>query len=463
MANDTGKLLKEMSNLSSNMDVLFQELKESTKNNLEASKGLKDLAGSIKNSLKPGGEDLNQTFKSFTDSFTKTFSDQNSKLVSSLTDKITQSFSGSVSDFLSNVPTQIAQVKSGNVPDFKSLLGGDTIKGLLGKASQKIPGLADGGTVEKNGLAVVGERGPELVELKAGSNVSKAKDEAGPSGRQIWRNRIENALSKITTNDSLIQEFKEYAIKNLGNIDREEFLRDPDYLRDEFDYFKEKRDGETFTVEDVNKLSKPVDNTVDKNATVESQIKGDMLVSPQSVQKNPDTLAELQSSKENMNKVGSEESGNTINKIKSNEMLAGGITSLTDKLKEKLEAAKAKQNPDSAAGKIVNTVSGLAEKALTVKPNVEVLKEKALENAQELKDSTGSSATDMKTSPTVSSTKVNSKLSTDSNTSSQTTGTGFNDKDIKEMKSLLAAIYQTLKSPLTVVNDVPFRPSSNNF
>ena len=111
MANDTGKLLKEISNLSSNMDVLFQELKESTKINIEASKGLKDLAGSIKNGMKPGGEDLNQTFKSFTESFTKTFSDQNSKLVSSLTDKITQSFSGSVSDFLSNVPNQIEQVK----------------------------------------------------------------------------------------------------------------------------------------------------------------------------------------------------------------------------------------------------------------------------------------------------------------------------------------------------------------
>lgn len=499
MSNDTGRLLKEMNSLSSNMDVLLQELRESTKANIQSSDGIKGLVDDIKKSglSGTGNESLEKTFKSITESFSKSILDQNNQLVSNLDSTIAKTLTGSVSDFLGNLPQQVAQVKSGQSPDFKSILGGDAIKNLTTSAAKsfasKIPGLKDGGTIEGDGMAVVGENGPEILNLKKGNEVRTMEqqmlDMMLEEGRQknIKLGRVvdskgplENALSQITTDTSLIQEFREYAKRELDKSDLDEFLIDPDYLRDEFDYFMSERDRETFNLEDVQKLSQPVDNMVDKTTTVESQIKGDTLVSPQPVQKNPDTLAELQSPQKkpntlaelqspqkNLASVESKENISSIDKIKGNEMLAGGITSLTDKLKEKLEAAKAKQtnkqDSGSEVGEMVNTVTGLTEKASPVKPNVELLKQQALENAQKLKDSMSSTQKNTEEMPTKSTGKSDNKSSTGPKTASEISGSPFIGNDVKEMKSLLAAIYQALKSPLTVVNDVPFRPSSNSF
>ncbi len=51
----------------------------------------------------------------------------------------------------------------------KSLGGG--LVGKVGGAVGKIPGLASGGTVTSGGLTMVGERGPEILNLRAGSQV----------------------------------------------------------------------------------------------------------------------------------------------------------------------------------------------------------------------------------------------------------------------------------------------------
>ncbi len=472
MANDTGKLLKEISNLSSNMDVLFQELKESTKTNLEASKGLKDLAGSIKNGIKPGGEDLNQTFKSFTESFTKTFSDQNSKLVNSLTDKITQSFSGSVSDFLSNVPSQIAQVKSGNVPDFKSLLGGDTIKGLVGKASQKIPGLADGGTVEKNGLAVVGEKGPELVELKAGSNVKSNAEDAlmdslltsksgsGVAGGTDMSSKLEAALSSITQDKEVVKGFVEYANRDLDKSDISELIADADYLRDELIYYKDQvKDRETFTLEDVNKLSKPVTrDEIEKvqspsAATVEaSGAKLEEVVTAQQKKETPpETPAQVEKKPVDLTQ-----------KITSNNSSASALEMLNQKLlanaspeaKKAIEAAKASASLVNEKATLKEADSSTAQKPADTKqetPNEssQNLAQKAVSQAKELQSQASSA-------PKMSQSGVSAGTNT-----SQTSS--INPKDLSEIKTLLAGIYSALKSPLTISNDFPFRPNSNTF
>ena len=471
MANDTGKLLKEISNLSSNMDVLFQELKESTKINIEASKGLKDLAGSIKNGMKPGGEDLNQTFKSFTESFTKTFSDQNSKLVSSLTDKITQSFSGSVSDFLSNVPNQIAQVKSGNVPDFKSLLGGDTIKGLVKKSSSKILGLADGGTVEKNGLAVVGEKGPELVELKAGSTVKNNAEDAltdslltsksgsGVAGGTDMSGKLEAALSSITQDKEVVKGFVEYANRDLEKSDISELIADADYLRDELIYYKDQvKDRETFTLEDVNKLSKPVTrDEIEKvqspsTATVEASGAKleEVVTGQQKTETPPATTAQVEKKPVDLTqKIGANNSSASALEMLNQKLLAN----VSPEAKKAIEAAK--------AASLVKEKTTLKEvQPSTVQTPTAPKEESPKESSQSLAQKAVSQAKEFQSQVSSASKMSQSGGSSGSNTS-QTPA--INPKDLSEIKTLLAGIYSALKSPLTISNDFPFRPNSNTF
>lgn len=68
---------------------------------------------------------------------------------------------------------------------FGSLFGGVQGSDMLSNALRAIPGLATGGTVRKGGWAMVGERGPELVNLPGGSTVYDAKQtRSATSGQQ---------------------------------------------------------------------------------------------------------------------------------------------------------------------------------------------------------------------------------------------------------------------------------------
>jgi len=470
MANDTGKLLKEISSLSSNMDILFQELKEQNKNNSETSKGLKDLASSIKDSSK--GEGMEQTFKSFTDSFAKTFSEQNNKLISSLSEKITQSFTGSVSDFLSNVPNQVAQVKAGNSPDFKSLLGGNTIKSLIKTSSSKIPGLAQGGTVEKDGLAIVGEKGPELVQLSAKSSImdNDAYEDAEDAllGVKSEKSPLESALSKITTDATLVKEFLDYAQDRLDESDRKELVSDPDYLKDEFDYFVSERGRETFTMEDVKNLTKPIEKSEESvpaikakieeqknNASVENAMpslteKTDVSTPPVApttttvtTEKTPPSLTE---------------------KTAANLSTASSIEAMRQQILNKLPPEKRAQLESSLAsskGTLVKETTGLKEKAPETKPASTPTKteEPAKKSTDELKSQLSSQMKELGNQVTT----ANQKKEQMQMTGQGSQQSSLNPKDLSDIKTLLASIYTALKSPLTISSDFPFRPNSNNF
>lgn len=476
MANDTGKLLKEISNLSSNMDILFQELKESAKTNIEASKDLKEIAVNIKGSNSSGGEDIKQTFKNFTDSFTKTFSEQNGKLVSSLTDKITQTFSGSVSDFLSDVPNQIAQVKSGNMPDFKSLLGGDTLEGILKKTSLKVPGLAEGGTVEKNGIAVVGEKGPELDELKAGDFVKNNAEDAlmdslltSKSGSKIRESdsdigtfiKLKRAVKELEPNepDSFVSGFMKYAQTQLEPSELPEFLSDLDYLKDELIYYKDQvKDRETFTLEDVNKLSKPVSREeIDKAqsppaVTVEaSSPKLEEVVTAQpKMESSP--IAPVQVEKKPVDltqKIGGNNSSASPLEMLNQKLLANASPAAQKAIEAAKAASLVKEQTTLKESQPVSAQTPAVTKQETPKESPQNLVQKALSQAQDLKSK---ASTVSKTSQSDGSTGTNS-----------TNMQPLNAKDLSEIKTLLAAIYGALKSPLTISNDFPFRPNSNTF
>jgi ribosomal protein L29 len=470
MANDTGKLLKEISSLSSNMDILFQELKEQNKNNSETSKGLKDLASSIKDSSK--GEGMEQTFKSFTDSFAKTFSEQNNKLISSLSEKITQSFTGSVSDFLSNVPNQVAQVKAGNSPDFKSLLGGNTIKSLVKTSSSKIPGLAQGGTVEKDGLAIVGEKGPELVQLSAKSSImdNDAYEDAEDALLGVKREKspLESALSKITTDATLVKEFLDYAQDRLDESDRKELVSDPDYLKDEFDYFVSERGRETFTMEDVKNLTKPIEKSEESVPVIKAKIEEQK--NNASVENSMPALTEKTDvstppvAPATTTVTAEKTSPSLAEKASANLSTASSIEAMRQQILNKLPPEKRAQlesSLSSSKGALVKETTGLKEKAPEAKPAPTPAKteEPAKKSTDELKSQLSSQMKELGNQVTT----ANQKKEQMQMMGQGSQQSSLNPKDVSEIKTLLASIYTALKSPLTISSDFPFRPNSNNF
>lgn len=473
MANGSDKLLRELTTLSSNFDSLYQELKESTKANIESSESIKNLTSDIKKGSMPGGQDLEKAFKGFTESFAKTIASENDKLISDLKNSISKSLIESSSNFISNLPSQIAQVKAGQPIDFKSILGSGTVKNALSGVIPKIPGLKDGGTVEGDGIAVVGEGGPELVKLDKGNKVrtmeqqimdmmlEEERERNVKLGRIVQQNPLQAALSKITTDSKLISEFIEYSQNDLDKSDQQELLADPDYLKDEFDYFLSERDREYFTQEDLQKLS-PTSNptkleTINDAAVLKNptpSVPKVETIKDTEVLKTPTPVEPQQSEVTPKQDLVSDQS-----KLKSG---ISGINDVTSLVKSKIDDTKKKGS--DAMSQVVNTAQELKERV--TKPFNKESEGSGGSNANEssnaLEKINQATATLKGSSSSPSSTPA--KKSKESSTSSSPTSSdAMTSKDVKEMKSLLASIYQALRSPLTIVNDVPFRPTSNNF
>lgn len=473
MANDTGKLLKEISSLSSNMDILFQELKEQNKNNAETSKGLKDLSTSIKesNTTSPG----EQTFKNFTESFSKTFAEQNNKLISSLSEKITQSFTGSVSDFLSNVPNQIAQVKAGNSPDFKSLLGGNTIKNLVKTSSSKIPGLAEGGTVEKNGIAVVGEKGPELVQLSAKSSImdndayedaENALLNAKVSKDSDLLQKVQDAMKTIYGAEGVdkgfdaqpVDKFVSWLNSEYSKDELSEIKSDPDLILDEYSVYKdfvreqkmmeaskkafEERQKEVAALKEDAKKEASVETSM-PSLTEKTDISTAPVPAPAQVEPAKPTASLAEKTASNLSTASSLEA-----------MRQKLLSGLPEDKKKAIEA-----NIPSAKNALVKETTTLKEKSSETKPSATPTKteETPKKSSEELKTQLTTQVKDL------GGQIASANQKKEQMTSQMNQQPGINPKDLSDIKTLLASIYGALKSPLTVSSDFPFRPNSNNF
>lgn len=488
---DSDKILKELSNLSSNFDLLYKELKESTRSNIESSDQVRDLVSQIKDGNLPDGEDLKGIFEGFTKSFSKSLTEQNSQLLNGLTDKISQSFTGSVSDFLGNVPQQIAQVKSGEMPDFNSLLGGDTIKGIVSNAASMIPGLAEGGTIESNGIAVVGEKGPELVELESGDRVKTKEEQLMEMLLLEEREKNEN-LGRIRSSGSIEEGIVENGkIENLRRTvpteeeveayrkmlleSDPEFYSDPDELQEELNYFRspegyELETRETMTLEDISKLNSPVtreemDNTGRNLKSFIPEIFGQLPNLTNFI--NPSLEENLESA--SPNEASNISTPDRIEDSVGNE----GSSKLSDLLGRAKEMAqeKLKEAQSKVTSSVSTSVSELKEKAPSLQPknSAEEIRAQVEERVSEIKESM-SKVSGGNFPEAVNTSSKNAagnssagKKDVQSGINTNSAGNGLSSEDFKEMKSLLAAIYQTLRGPLTIANDVPFRPNSNNF
>ncbi len=105
-----------------------------------------------------------------------------------------------IKDFLSNIYTSISTFVSDLVngigDKFKEAMNvsgkvKDKVGGAFGSARNFVKGLAEGGRVSQSGLAIVGERGPELVTL--------------PRGAQVHSNSASKAMASSVTNHITVQ------------------------------------------------------------------------------------------------------------------------------------------------------------------------------------------------------------------------------------------------------------------
>jgi len=215
MAQDTASILKELSSLSNNLDSLARELKEQNKISAETNKNTNQLVNELKQENKSGSQNSTEEkedpkkFEKMVGSFSKELektlgkqAEKNSKTANSNKSDGVGSKSN-VSDLLKEMKESIAknqtkpaEVKP-NIPnlDLTKILGlgnlgldklgldklgldklglgnlGLDKLGLDKLGLDKLPKLKDGGQIEKDGMAIVGEAGPEIVKLKKDQKV----------------------------------------------------------------------------------------------------------------------------------------------------------------------------------------------------------------------------------------------------------------------------------------------------
>lgn len=259
------KLIDQLSDLSRNIKSLTSEVKENNNSPSEKSKkeetkdteGIKSLEEQNKKFLKS----LEEIFKKGVEEITKS----NSKDKNSLKDSLSNKF-----------PSFSKDADSGlKIPkDLGALLG-------------KLPKFEKGGTMKKKGLAIVGEKGPEVVKLDKGDKVvpneryeeilkmsleERQKIDSGEylkafkygeNKKKAEMKTADQTLSspkKEINKDSTIEEIKAklleldqdfgYYKDNPGDLDR-----DAEW---ELNNLKEQEKYENFAKEDIQKLSEPV-------------------------------------------------------------------------------------------------------------------------------------------------------------------------------------------------------------
>ena len=312
------KLTAMMLDLSRNIEKLTGVVKTNTntneelqKSNQNTDKNLNDtitkLGGDLKNlnfkELSKGFGDITKNikeldFKKIGDDFkgaTKSFSEigkslGNLKDIPKSFEGITKSFSG-IKDLTKDL---------GGIKDLTKDLGGitkklgidlpvekfknigDKVKGVGGKVKDIVSGgfgkkilgaFGEGGPVDKTGSYLVGEKGPEVVKLEEGNKVlpneklitadQNLSEKKGPTEKQI--NRYRNSLLQEDEGyytmypDELDSDVNSW-IKN--NKNKTSISIDKSFLEKE----------ETFTKEDIAKLSSPVKNEAPKIITADEKL-----------------------------------------------------------------------------------------------------------------------------------------------------------------------------------------------
>jgi hypothetical protein len=437
------KLIQELSDLTRNLDVLAKEIRGSNKINSESQKTLsKNLEISSKKKSETSAES-NQN-KNFLENLGKTIK-------------------GSLPD----VSKIIGKAEG---PGKKGQITKDLVSAVVGKFPN-IPKMASGGKVSRPGIALVGENGPEVVQLQKGDKVNpldkmsqlvkmedadskSKKTQPGKGSAEIVSGTPK--LGEFVTNSFGVKVPADEIVNFKGRTSRDyadEIAQDPSFLEEEVKSFIEGY-REPTSVSDVQKLSVPVKP---KEA---QKPEGDTPGKKSKGVKN--TEAGLQKSKGNKSeneKSNLQKSSMAFGeKIKSGLKGAyesstlgktvSGVRSLAKDFKEYAGGSSEMKNETTTLKDQSKAKSEAAKPQAEVKKEAEVRKETSpamVQSSESKKEENKSSA------PT-------SAVSSSSDKGKQTQ---ISAQDIQDIKGLLAAINTTLNGPLAIKNNKPFRPTSS--
>ena len=457
------KLIQELSDLTRNLDVLAKEIRESNKINSESQKTLsKNLEISAKKksetSDKPGAE-ANQN-KNFLENLGKTIK-------------------GSLPD--------VSKIIGKTEGTGKGQITKDLISAVVGKFPN-IPKMASGGKVSRPGVALVGEKGPEVVELQKG-------DKVNPLDKMSQLMKMEDAdskskktqpgkgLSEIVSGIPKLGEFvtnsfgvkvpadEIFSFKNRTSRDyADEISQDPDFLEEEVKSFIEGY-RETASVSDVQKLSVPVKPKEAQKPEEDTQKKEAKGIK--------NTEAGLKKSKGD--KPANKKSNLQKSLMDFGEKIKGGATASINEnssMKSFKDVAK-DEFGKTKLGSTVNYLSGLTKKkkdpavaesgmkneTTTLKDQAKPKSEPAKPQAEVKKEAEAKKETSYAPVQSAESKKGESKssapMAAGSGSADKGKETQISSQDIQDIKGLLAAINTTLSGPLAIKNNKPFRPTSN--
>jgi hypothetical protein len=471
--NDTSKILKELSNLTLNMDVLAKELRESNKISKDTNKELSSLVKETKASDstdKPSdkatdkaGEGKN--FKNFSESIMNAFNKQNEGFLGNLE----KTLKGGFPDISKAGVNPAGVEKQGSQP---GQITKDLISAVAGRLSN-IPKLESGGKVSNSGVALVGEKGPELVELQKG-NVVNSQDKMAELLKMEMddlkksQEKKENAAgkdlnkeaSKLVTGEPKLDESvtNSFGVKvPKSEIDayrkeiydeyKDEFDKDPSLLEDEIKSFIDNY-RESFSVSDLQKLS-------EKNQ-------------PKEIKKSEDEIQKEKGSKKEKDKSKLQEilSSPKLNPLKS---LKEEGAKLAEKIypQQKLLSEKDMELESMDSGNVsAKDIQALTER---LKQGSKLSNETQTLKTGEKKATPTTPAATAEGISATSSVEKNAGAKPDIQTvkpekaSSGDSSSVLTEQDIKEIKGLLAGIYKSISGPLSIASDRPYRPNSNTF
>jgi hypothetical protein len=509
MATDP-KLVAQMLDLSRNVEKLTGELRKNTsvtgdlvkaQENTEDSKTaekpqntsdkkiLDSLKGLDFNIIKETLGDLNDSIKKIDKIDFKNLGDTIKAIDPK---KITESFKsiGDMKDIGKNLISggtdvfskeSIKNIVGGSLPK----IGGDLFgKGGIGSI---LGGFAKGGTVNIPGNYVVGEMGPEILKLNTGDRVVPNEDI-----NSFITGKIPDLQEKRTPKNEISENKPEKAEnKKMPTGFAEEIAKlMSDYKNEE----EGEENYETFTREDIKKLSTPVNkdlinNSVDKKETPISNIEGNLSKESLNIVKK-ENLKEKESGKKGgigdifnsdlISKGSSLIKNLPIDKNTSSSDISNILKNPSDLIK-KIDAGKIGSSLKSIGG--IN-LPGLSEKKetkqnnpmLEFKKNVPILKDQPLPKFSREQTNTSSDST-VKSNVEQSMTKnsmdsagqsqpiqeqsVSTPTQKTESSNSGSSQSSINSKDLEEIKSLLARMAASLSGTLIVSPmESPYRPDS---
>ena len=488
--NDTSKILKELSNLTLNLDVLAKELKEANGLTKDTNKELSSLVKEKKDSEpkekvteKTGDE---KSFKNFAESIINAFTKQSEGLVGTLE----KSLKGGFPD-ISKAAIKPAEVEN-QAQTKPGLVTKDLISAIAGRLAN-IPKLQDGGKIDAGGVALVGEKGPELVQLQKGNIVNSqdkmaellkmeqedklsatvARDEKRKKKESekfflsdgSWLAGVQESpeLGKFVTNSSGVKvPVSEYEKKMESLLKLPYYKENPDEdeLAEEMgDFLNSYR--ETMTVSDIQKLSEKTQPVEIKKS--EEELQKSKTTKPE---KEKSKLKDLLSSNplKNLKEGGMKLSEKLKPKL---EQLSDNGMNLAEKFKPKQEQLSDKEmQPENLSSQNVSAkeIQALTER---LKQGSKMTKETQSLKSEEKKTSspaaTQESSSSTATPEKKSAVKPDAQATKTEKASQSDSSSVMTEKDIKEIKGLLAGIYKSLNSPLSIASDRPYRPNSNTF